>query len=442
MTKIYFYFLALWILSQITILAQDSNNQIVVRVTEGVKAKVAVANLQNRDESVELAQSTQIFNDVLWNDLELAGVFELIPKSFYPLKLPSQPYDVKFEEWVSEDVGAQNLVYGNSYLQNNQFVVEGRLVDVNTQESIIGNRYRVEPNELGIRSAAHRFADEIILKIGGGIPGVASTKIAFVSNRNGHKEIYTMDYDGFGQKPLTNHRSISLTPRWSSENSRIAYTSHHRGNPDLYFQTVYDQRLISFPIRGGLTTTPAFSPDGERIAISSSRTRDPEVYISDLRGRKLKRLTRSRGVDISPVWNPKTGREIAFVSDRSGSPQIYVTDDEGIDIRRMVSEGGEAVSPSWSPDGTHIIFSWRRRLSGRFDIYLMDVVTSRYTQLTRDGANNEHPVWSPDSRHIAYESNRFGSRQIFIMLADGTKKIQLTNTGRNTSPSWSNYFKH
>ena len=427
MTKIYFYFLALWILSQITILAQDSTNQIVVRVTEGVKAKVAVANLQNRDESVELAQSTQIFNDVLWNDLELAGVFELIPKSFYPLKLPSQPYDVKFEEWVSEDVGAQNLVYGNSYLQNNQFVVEGRLVDVNTQESIIGNRYRVEPNELGIRSAAHRFADEIILKIGGGIPGVASTKIAFVSNRNGHKEIYTMDYDGFGQKPLTNHRSISLTPRWSSENSRIAYTSYHRGNPDLYFQTVYDQRLISFPIRGGLTTTPAFSPDGERIAFSSSRTRDPEVYISDLRGRKLKRLTRSRGVDISPVWNPKTGREIAFVSDRSGSPQIYVTDDEGIDIRRMVSEGGEAVSPSWSPDGTHIIFSWRRRLSGRFDIYLMDVVTSRYTQLTRDGANNEHPVWSPDSRHIAYESNRFGSRQIFIMLADGTKTVSYTH---------------
>ena len=442
MAKLYFYFSALWILSQITILAQDSNNQIVVRVTEGVKARVAVANLQTRDETVELNQSTQIFNDVLWNDLALAGVFELIPKSFYPLKLPSQPYDVKFEEWVSEDVGAQNLVYGNSYLQNNQFVVEGRLVDVNTQESIIGNRYRVEPNELGIRSAAHRFADEIILKIGGGIPGVASTKIAFVSNRNGHKEIYTMDYDGFGQKPLTNHRSISLTPRWSSENSRIAYTSYHRGNPDLYFQTVYDQRLISFPIRGGLTTTPAFSPDGERIAFSSSRTRDPEVYISDLRGRKLKRLTRSRGVDISPVWNPKTGREIAFVSDRSGSPQIYVTDDEGIDIRRMVSEGGEAVSPSWSPDGTHIIFSWRRRLSGRFDIYLMDVVTSRYTQLTRDGANNEHPVWSPDSRHIAYESNRFGSRQIFIMLADGTKKIQLTNTGRNTSPSWSNYFKH
>ena len=442
MAKFYFYFSALWILSQLTILAQDSNNQIVVRVTEGVKARVAVANLQTRDETVELDQNTQIFNAVLWNDLELAGVFELIPKSFYPLKLPSQPYDVKFEEWVSEDVGAQNLVYGNSYLQNNQFVVEGRLVDINTQESIIGNRYRVEPNELGIRSAAHRFADEIILKIGGGVPGVASTKIAFVSNRNGHKEIYTMDYDGFGQKPLTNHRSISLTPRWSSENSRIAYTSYHQGNPDLYFQSLYDQRLTSFPIRGGLTTTPAFSPDGERLAFSSSRTRDPEVYISDLRGRKLKRLTRSRGVDISPVWNPKTGREIAFVSDRSGSPQIYITDDEGIDIRRMISERGEAVSPSWSPDGTHIIFSWRRRLSGRFDIYLMDVVTSRYTQLTRDGANNEHPVWSPDSRHIAYESNRFGSRQIFIMLADGTKKIQLTNTGRNTSPSWSNYFQH
>ena len=421
--------------------AQETDSQVRVVVTEGVRARVAVADIQQRGSKSELDGHTRLFDDVLWNDLRRAGVFELVPKSFYPLKLPSQPYEVNYEEWTAEDVQAQNLVYGNSYMQRGQFVVEARLIDVNTQESIIGNRYRVDPDEEGVRSLAHRLADEIVLRIGGGVRGIASTRIAFVSNRNGNKEIYTMDYDGYGQKALTNHRSISLTPRWSMDNSRIAYTSYHRGNPDLYFRTVFDQRLIPFSHRGGLTTTPAFAPDGERIAFSSSKSRDPEIYVSDLRGRHLKRLTRARGVDISPVWNPKSGRQIAFVSGRSGSPQIWIMDEDGSNLRRLIKEGGEAVSPSWSPDGVHIAFSWRRRLTGRFDIYLLDVVSGRFSQLTRDGANNEHPVWSPDSRHIAYESNRFGSRQVFIMLADGTQKEQLTNRGQNTSPAWSNYFQ-
>ena len=421
--------------------SQENNSQVRVVVTEGVRARVAVANFQQRGSDAELERHTRLFDDVLWNDLRRSGVFDLVPKTFYPLKLPSQPYEVNYEEWAAEDVRAQNLVYGNSYMQRGQFVVEARLIDVNTRESIIGNRYRVDFDEQGLRSLAHRLADEIVLRIGGGVRGIASTRIAFVSDRKGHKEIYTMDYDGYGQNALTNHRSISLTPRWSLDNSRIAYTSYHRGNPDLYFRTIYDQRLTPFPLRGGLTTTPAFAPDGERIAFSSSKSRDPEIYVSDLRGRHLRQLTRVRGVDISPVWNPKSGRQIAFVSGRSGSPQIWIMDEDGSNLRRLINEGGEAVSPSWSQDGVHLVFSWRRRLTGRFDIYLLDVVSGQFTQLTRDGANNEHPVWSPDSRHIAYESNRFGSRQIFIMLADGTEKEQLTHRGKNTSPAWSNYFQ-
>jgi TolB protein len=198
--------------------------------------------------------------------------------------------------------------------------------------------------------------------------------------------------------------------------------------------------LLSFPTFGGLTTTPAWAPDGERIAFTSSQTQDPEIYVSDIRGRNLKRLTNSRGVDISPTWNPKTGRELAFVSDRSGSPQIFVMDDEGANVRRLTTEGGEAVGPSWSPDGALIAFSWRKALTGNFDIFIMDVVKGEYLQLTRSSGNNEHPVWSPDSRHLAFESNRTGVKQIYIMVADGTRPPKaVTSSGRNTSPSWSHF---
>ena len=441
--KIYFAALVLIVISPTLWFRDTLSQQPQVRVgtSTGVRARVAVADFQIRANDPQLTQYTRLFNEVLWSDLDMAGVFELVPKSFYPLKLPSQPAEVIFEQWTSNEVRAQDLAYGSSSIERGQFVVECRLADVSTKESIIGLRYRVELEEAGVRSVAHKFADEIVLKIGGGIRGIASTKIAFVSDRSGNKEIWTMDYDGYGQRTFTNYKSISLTPRWSSDNSKIAYTCYRRGNPDLYIQSVQDGRLLSFPFFGGLSTTPAWAPDGERIAFTSSQTQDPEIYVSDIRGRNLKRLTSNHGVDISPAWNLKSGRELAFVSDRSGSPQIYIMDEEGANTRRLVTEGGEAVGPSWSPDGDLIAFSWRRVLTGNFDIYLVNIVTGQYIQLTKDSGNNEHPVWSPDSRHIAFESSRSGSKQIFIMLADGTRQKQITTTGKNTAPAWSNFFE-
>ncbi|MCI0419298.1 MAG: translocation protein TolB, partial [Acidobacteria bacterium] len=334
--------------------------QVKTGTQTGVRARLAVSDFQLRSSDPQLAAMTRIFNEVLWNDLDMSGLFELVPKSFYPVKLPAQPQDVVFEQWSANEVKAQDLAYGNSSVERGQFVVECRLVDVSTRESITGLRYRVGLEEPGVRSAAHKFADEIVLKIGGGIPGVGQTSISFASDRSGNKEIWVMDYDGYGQRAFTSHRSICLTPRWSRDNSKIAYTSYRRGNPDLYIQSLIDNRLLSFPAFGGLTTTPAWAPDGERIAFTSSQTQDPEIYVSDIRGRNLKRLTNSRGVDISPTWNPKTGHELAFVSDRSGTPQIFVMDDEGANVRRLVTEGGEAVGPSWSPDGALVAFSWRK----------------------------------------------------------------------------------
>ena len=116
--------------------AQESDSQVRVVVTEGVRARVAVADFQQRGSQEELERHSRLFDDVLWNDLRRAGVFELVPKSFYPLQLPSQPYEVNYEEWTAEDVQAQNLVYGNSYMQRGQFVVEARLIDVNTRSPL------------------------------------------------------------------------------------------------------------------------------------------------------------------------------------------------------------------------------------------------------------------------------------------------------------------
>ncbi len=401
--------------------------------------RLAVSEFPPRSVDQLLVSSTQEFNQVLWNDLDNAGIFEMVSKSYYPLKPPQDPADVDFKSWTDPPVAAQMLVFGKTDIVNANLLVTGRLFDLKNPSNpgIMAKNYAVTMNEVSIREAAHRFANEIIQTLGGGIPGINLTQIAFVGNRTGHPEIWVMDYDGFNQRPITSYGSLSLTPRWSPDNTKLAYTSYVRGNPDLFLFSMETHRSIPYPRYKGLTTTPAWSPDGKKIAFCSSMSGDPEIYVSDFNGFNLQRLTFSPGVDISPVWNPKTGNEIAFVSDRSGSPQIYIMSADGTNVRRLIAEGSDASSPSWSPNGLLMAFNWRVTETGTYDIYVVEIATGRIVQLTHDAGRNEHPTWSPDGRHLVFESTRSGSKQVWTMLADGTKPKQLSQKGENWNANWS-----
>jgi TolB protein len=158
-----------------------------------------------------------------------------------------------------------------------------------------------------------------------------------------------------------------------------------------------------------------------------------EIYVSNLDGSSPRRLTRTnKAVNISPRWNPRTGREIAFISDRGGSPQVYVMDASGANQRPLVARGGHSDSPSWSPDGRYIAFTYGG--AGGYQIFVADVASGQLLQLTSSG-RNESPTWSPDSRHIAFQSNRSGRWEIWQMHIDGSGQRQITRGGGKL-PSW------
>ncbi|HET7842456.1 MAG TPA: Tol-Pal system beta propeller repeat protein TolB, partial [Terriglobia bacterium] len=404
------------------------------------RIRMAVSEFQAQSTNQDLVRLTQEFNETLRNDLDQSGIFDLVSKSMVPLKVPVEPADVDFKAWSSPPAEAQMVVFGKTEYLNSNLVVTGRLFDVRNTANplVLGKRSVATMNEISTRDAAHRLANEIIKALGGGVPGISETRIAFVSSRTRHTEIWIMDYDGFNQRPITSYGSLSLTPRWSPDNTRLAYTSYVQGNPDIFMFSLETNRRIPFPAYRGLNTTPAWAPDGRRFAFCSSMSGDPEIYVSDTNGQNMHRLTVSPGVDISPVWNPKTGNEVAFVSDRSGTPQIYIMSDDGTNLRRLITGGGDASSPSWSPNGLFIAFSWRVSDTGTYDVYVVEIATGRIVQLTHDAGRNEHPSWSPDGRHLVFESNRSGSKQVSTMLADGTHPTQLTRDGTNWNPTWSN----
>ena len=250
-----------------------------------------------------------------------------------------------------------------------------------------------------------------------------------------------MDYDGANQHQLTHLKSISLTPRWSPDSTRIAFTCYvpYRGvtSAQICIYSTDSDRLISFPRYRGSNSSPAWTPDGQQIAFMSSQNGDPEIYIASTDGSKLKRLTFAAGVNTSPAFNPKTGKQMVFVSDRAGDPVLYLANSDGTDVQRLdMPDMGYVVDPAWSPNGQLLAFSWRRP-SGNFDIYIMDIVNRQLVELTRDAGRNERPSWAPDGRHIVFESTRTGTRQIWSMLADGSEPRQLTYEGQNESPNWS-----
>ena len=406
------------------------------------KVRLAVPDFKPSTNDAANTALLKTFNDTLWNDLDVSGVVELVSKSFYPLQAPGQPPDVNFASWSAPPPDAGMLAFGNLGVANGKLTTQGWLFDVKNTQSpqILGKQYADTAGEAAARVMAHKFADEIIFRLGGGIQGIAETQIYFVSDRTGHKEIWAMDYDGSNQHQVTHLGSIALSPRVSPDGSRLSFSALTKSGWEIMMYSLELNRAVSFARYGGTNLSPAWSADGTKLAFSSSRSGAPEIVVSDASGGNVQRLTTGKGPDVSPVWNRKTDSQIAFVSGRTGLPQIYTMGADGTNQVRMTDQG-YAVSPNWSPNGQFLLFAWVRKYGpgdpGALDLYLMDIASKQWVQLTHDGGRNDYPSWSPDGRHIVFQSNRSGTLQIWSMLADGTKVQQLTFTGHNTQPNWS-----
>jgi TolB protein len=370
---------------------------------------------------------------ILADDLRLYRFFDLIDNQQFLREAAladAQAGETVFKEWA--ELGAQALVKGTYSQEGRDLIVECRLFDVAGQRMITGKRYRGPADAFA--SMMHRCADEIMIRLTGE-PGIAQTKIAFISRQNGNKELFVMDQDGSNVKQLTSDRSIILSPAWSPDSREIAVTSYRDRNPDLVAVGLNGNGRRPLSQQPGLNSAPSWSPDSSRIALTLSKDGNPEIYTMSRNGTDLRRLTNHPAIDTSPTWSP-TGRQIAFVSDRSGSPQVYIMDAEGSNVRRLTYQGSYNDRPAWSPRGDRIAFVSME--GSRFDVYVMNVDGSGSQRLTMGNGSNESPSWSPDGRFLVFSSTRSGVPQLYRMYDDGSGQQQLTFlAGGAQSPGWS-----
>ncbi len=403
--------------------------EVVLSIKEGMPViPFALPKFVVEGESSVLVEASQELYEVLISDIKYSRVFAPLPESYYSYIRPLDVEKIFFKDW--ESIQAKILLVGKvSEGEKGGFLFEAKLYDVKSEKFIFGKRYQAQKETL--RLAAHRLADEIMRVFGE--KRIFTTKIVFVSNRDGNDELYMMDYDGFNQTRITFNKVRDYMPAWSADGKKIAYTSYRGQSTSLCILDIYEGKLQELPVRG-TSFSPDFSPDGKKIAFCSTQDGNPEIYVAFSDGKNVKRLTFNDSIDTAPSWSPSS-REIAFTSDRSGTPQIYIMDAEGSNVRRVSFGGTYHDAPAWSPTGDRIAYV--SRVDQIFDLYVLNLRTNQIIKLTESNARNESPSWSPDGRHLVFSSNLDGTIQLYSIDYDGANLRRLTSKGDNKLPDWS-----
>jgi len=420
---------------------QPTEVQITITGEPGAPPRYAVPDFIALSPDAETVAAARTISQVLFDDFAFEREFYMIPRDTYAsIPAARSMDDIPFDRW--RELGADGLIVGAVQRAGNNIRVEVRLFEVRGRRSAFGREYTGSP--ANPRLYAHTISDELYLNQRG-LRGVARTKLAFASDRDGErvggtveerevKEIYISDYDGAYQRRVTVNRKLNITPSWSPDARAIAYTSYRRGFPDIFVSFIY-QGTLENPTDGkGQNWLPAYSPDGTRIAFTSNRDGNPEIYIMNRDGSGLRRLTNNPAIDSTPTWSP-SGTQIAFTSDRSGTPQIYVVGVDGLDLRRITSEA-YADRPTWSPAPYNEI-AFAARTGPGYDIKVFELATGTTRQITFGEGSNESPCYAPNGRHLAFASTRSGKSQIYTIARDGKDVRQITRAGNNYMPNWS-----
>jgi eukaryotic-like serine/threonine-protein kinase len=307
--------------------------------------------------------------------------------------------------------------------------------------------------------------------------------VAFVSNRDGHYNIYVGLISGGSLVQITRDPNLKSHPSWSPDGSTIAFArlnesgvwdvweapalggtprrvilnatdpawspdSHSLAYENLSTGTIWvssasgqnGRQLVSTE-PGRRATEPRFSPDGRQLAFAD-RAPGPygELAVADVDSGKVRLLTHDGQLALSPAWSPDS-RSIYFASSRGGTLNIWKIGADGSGLQQITAGEGDDAQLDVSQDGKRIVFSTLREniVLAQLDLQAKSGEQS-VKLLTTDPVRSQFgPAYSPDGKHLAYFTNFKGTENESIGLADadGSNAVQLVQDAHiNIFPDW------
>ncbi len=399
---------------------------------------LAIQPFQGRLGGEEMAPRVEA---IVGRDLRYSDRFEVMDA----LPAGLLPDEVDYQLW--DQLGAVWLVSGRLEGAGDGFVLMLELHDVVFQEVKNRGRFPVpSPDDEDFRMAVHLASDAVVQWIFSE-PGIAATRIAFTRrDEEGNSDLFLIDSDGENLRRVTRNNSISVSPSWSPDGSRVAYTKMVDGAFRIFEIDLRSGSERPLPIdQAGDHHTPEYGPRGDVLALSVVGGGRSGLYTYNV-GRDccLQYVSGGNWDDLNPTFGPD-GRELAFMSNRLGDnhPQVFLMPAGGgqADLVSPYTYGPNAgyyTSPEWSPTGRHLAFHGRVTRRGFFQILVAEVDAGgrRLRQLTWEG-ENEDPTWAPDGRHLAFVGRRnWGTGLMIVDSATGNIRMLLGGVDVRV-PAWS-----
>jgi TolB protein len=280
------------------------------------------------------------------------------------------------------------------------------------------------------------------------LQSAAGARITFLSERNGNREIYSMDSDGSAQTNLSQSPADEKAHAWSPDGTKIAFL---RQNDDHLYVMNADgtgvSQLTADDFQHLHNTNLSWSPDGTKIAYISGDDSAHYLSVINADGTNRRRLRETGGTFLDVAWSPD-GTKIAYSEGASlTQSNLWLMNADGSGLTRVThhdaSSGVYSRSPAWSPECRYIAFKSNR--DGNDEIYVLSVISSfgetalsSTFRLTNNPASDIDPAWSPDGSQIAFATNRDGNFEIYKTdWFSGAGAVRLTNNpASDTKPEW------
>lgn len=275
------------------------------------------------------------------------------------------------------------------------------------------------------------------------------TKMVITSDRSGKSNVYVTDVEPYAAQVILSDDSADLQyPSFSRDASKLVYqarTDDGRFAIRLHdMDEKSDRNVFSTETNvANLALSPVFSPDGLRVAFTNKTGGNSEIFTMNLDGTGLVNLTNNDASDSTPVYS-SDGREIYFQSNRDGSFEtfhLFRMNADGTEPRRITTKSGYEFWPAVVPNGPKLVFSGDRvdQASKALDIRLLDLDSPGDEKvIAAMRFHDTQPAVSPEGKRIAFVAQSDGNSEIYLMMLDGSRLLRLTrNPASDRSPVFS-----
>jgi Tol biopolymer transport system component len=270
---------------------------------------------------------------------------------------------------------------------------------------------------------------------------------------DGFPQICLINTDGTNERIITSGRKYHKSPSWSPDGQLLAYVVVENGRAEVATYNYVEQQTVSRWLENETGNAAVYSltwsPDGKQLLLNAVVNNQLGLYILVLSQVPTELTLLIPKVSSDTIYRSAFSRDGTYIyfADEPEDPQSSKYDRHmyrvRIDGSRREELGKPCLGIAISPDGltaacngTVPDYSIKLSIADWNDIQ----VSTNWSVLL---SGFRDPAWSPDGQYIVYRQTHWptyldsnGNGELWIMRADGSHPVKLTDGPNDHNPAW------